>query len=39
MTWVDDLDWTEMIVGIEERVVVAVSRVMVKGEPWVRESG
>lgn len=34
MTLVDDLDWTEVTVGIEEGVV-AVLRVVVKGEPGV----
>lgn len=36
MTWEDHLDWTEVKVGVEMGVV-AMFRVMSKGEPVVRE--
>lgn len=38
MTWAGDLDWTEVTVGIEVGVV-ALFRVMVKGELGIREPG
>lgn len=32
MIWVDDLDWTEVTVGIKAGIVVAAFGVVVKGE-------
>lgn len=37
MTWMDYLDWPEVIVSSEEGVIVAVIRFVVKGKPGVRE--
>lgn len=36
MTWMHHLDWTEVMVGVEEGVEVAEFRVVVKGKPEVR---
>lgn len=38
MTWVGDLEWTELAASIEMGVVVALFRILFKGEPEVRES-
>lgn len=36
LTWMDDFDWADVIVGMEEGVV-AVFRVVVKGETGIRQ--
>lgn len=39
MTLVGDLDWTEVIVLLQDGAMIAVFRVVVKEEPGVREIG